>query len=61
MNSRSSLKLGTQKAGTDIAKAGGGCRVRRWEARSTSGTMTESHYENVERSVRGGSDISLPC
>ena len=34
VNSRSSSKLGTCEAGKSISKTGGGCRVRRWKART---------------------------
>ena len=45
-----------------ISKEDGSCRrVRNWEARSISGTRTESSYGRLTRSVRGGDDVSLPC
>ena len=40
-------------------KAGRGCRVRKWEARSTPGAKTESSAGSLKRSVRGGGDVSL--
>ena len=48
-------------AATGISRAGGGCRVRRWEARSTSRTMTQSSYRSLKTSVRSRGDIPLPC
>ena len=43
-----------------ISKEDGSCRVRNKEARSISRTRTESSYESLTRSVRGGDNISLP-
>ena len=44
-----------------VSKEDGNCRVRNLEARSISGTRTESSYGSLTRSVRGGDDSSLPC
>ena len=52
-------KAGDTKHWYGHLKAGRGCRVRRWEARGTSGTRTESSYRSFKRSVRGGGDVSL--
>ena len=43
--SERSPKLGTLEAGTGTSKAGERHRVRRWEARSTSGTNTKAPTE----------------
>ena len=52
-------KAGDIKSWYGHLKAGRGCRVRRWEARSAPGTKTESFYGSLKRSVRGGGDVSL--
>ena len=49
----------TQEVRMGISKAGVGCRVRRWKARSTSGTRMEYSIGSSKKFVRVGTDISL--
>ena len=50
-------KAGDIKSWYGHLEAGRAFRVRRWEARSTPGTKTESSYRSLKRSVRRGGDV----